>query len=406
LRGFSISFAACAASAGILLYHFYTINWLTSIWTVLVSPLIAVVSIIGYLKMIVALILPYTADAMGIIVNHLSNFLILAVKYFAHWHISEILAGKVPVVVIILYYALIFFAIFTRFRRPLIKKIICAVTALAIAGFFVVVWYQKLHRDKLVVTILDVGHGQAILAQLPGRANILFDAGSLHISNVGGRIVAPFLNYKGINRLDAIVISHSDVDHINGIPEIVENCGLNRIYATDSFLEKIQEKGAEKLLNDWLNKRGIKVKPLAGDLTVESAAKIKILWPDKQVNGYEQLSDNNRSAVTLIEFAGVGVLLTSDIEKIAQQKLIELYPSIRPQIVIAPHHGSTRTLNAEFFEKLQEKILIYSCNERQYERQQAAGRERNARAYYTAADGAVTICVDKNGEVEADTFLK
>jgi competence protein ComEC len=406
LNAFSISFAAWLASTGILLHQFYTINWLTSVWTVIVSPLIAVISVIGYLKMVVALFLPGVADMAGIIVNGLSNLLIWMVKYFAHWNISEILTGKVPVAVIILYYALIFFVFFARFRRPLIKKIICVAAAFAIISFFVAVWYQKSHRDKLVVTVLNVGHGQAIVAELPGKTNILFDAGSLHISNIGGRIVVPFLNYKGINRLDAIVISHSDIDHINGIPEIVENCEVASVYANDSFLEKIREQGAEKLLNDWLNKREIKVRSLAGDLNVESAAKIKILWPDKRTDEYERLGDNDKSTVSLIEFAGVGILLTSDIEKIAQEKLIELYPSIRPQIVIAPHHGSARTLSADFLEKLGEEILIYSCGEKQYEKQQMTKRKQNAIEYYTAGDGAVTIYVGGNGVVRADTFLK
>jgi len=277
---------------------------------------------------------------------------------------------------------------------------------LTIAGFFVAGWYQKSHRDKLAVTVLNVSHGQAILAELPGKANILFDAGSLHIGNIGGRIVSPFLNYKGINRLDAIVISHSDIDHINGIPEIVENCEVASVYANDSFLEKIQEQGAEKLLNDWLNKREIKVRYLAGDLNVESAAKIKILWPDKQTDKYEQLSENDKSTVSLIEFAGVGILLTSDIEKFAQQKLIDLYPALKPEIVIAPHHGSARTLSADFLEKLGEEIVICSCGERQYEKRRIAERKQNAIEYCTAGDGAIIIYVDKNGVIKANTFVK
>jgi len=405
LNTFSISFAAWLASAGILLHQFYTITWLTSVWTVFVSPLIGVISIIGYVKMVVALFLPFTADITGIIINGLSNVLIWVVKYIAHWNISEILTGKVPIGVIILYYALVFVAVFTRFKRPYIKKIICAAAAVMIAGFFVADRYHKSHRDDLTVTILDVGHGQAIVAELPGKANILFDSGSLYTSSVGGRIVVPFLNYKGINRLDAIVISHSDIDHINGIPEIAENCKVGGIYADETFFEAKQKPPAE-FLNNWLNKKGLKIQSLGKDLNLNDNAKIKILWPDKRTGEYERLSDNDKSTVSLIEFAGVGILLTSDIEKFAQEKLIELYPALKAEVVIAPHHGSTRTLSVDFFEKLGEKILIYSCGERQYEKRQTTERKQDAIKYYTAGDGAITICVDKNGAVKVDTFLK
>jgi competence protein ComEC len=282
---------------------------------------------------------------------------------------------------------------------------ICAAAAVMIAGFFVTIRYQKSHRDNLTVTILDVGHGQAILAELPGKANILFDSGSLHISSVGGRIVVPFLNYKGINRLDAIVISHSDIDHINGIPEITESCKVGGIYADEVFFEAKQKPPAE-FLNNWLNKKGLKIQSLGKDLNLNDNAKIKILWPDKRTGEYERLSDNDKSTVSLIEFAGVGVLLTSDIEKFAQEKLIELYPALKAEVVIAPHHGSTRTLSAGFFEKLGEEIAIYSCGERQYEKRQTTERKQDAIKYYTAGDGAITICVDKNGAVKVDTFLK
>jgi competence protein ComEC len=265
--------------------------------------------------------------------------------------------------------------------------------------------WQRTHRDSLALTCLDVGHGQAILAQLPGGDNVLFDAGSLHRRDIGGRIVVPFLYYSGINKIDSIIISHSDVDHINGIPEIVENCKVGGIYADKAFF-KAKQKPPTEFLNNWLNEKGIKIQSLNDGLNLNSPAKIKFIWPDKPADANEQLSENDKSTVSLVEFAGDKTLLCSDIEKAAQARLIKLFPALNPDVVVVPHHGSARTAKPDFIEDLQPKILIYSCDRKQYERLQPLNNENKTRSFCTAKDGAVTIHIDKAGKIETDVYLK
>ncbi|GAH90471.1 unnamed protein product [marine sediment metagenome] len=101
LRLFFIGLAAWLGGAGILLYHFYTINPLTSVWTVFAFPLVALILTLGYLKIIMSFLLPSVAAVLGVIVNLLSDLLIWIVESIASWHIagwdiSQILIGKVP----------------------------------------------------------------------------------------------------------------------------------------------------------------------------------------------------------------------------------------------------------------------------------------------------------------------
>jgi competence protein ComEC len=403
---FSVSPAAWVISAGILLYHFYRIQYLTSVWTVIVSPLIGFISVVGYFKMILALFLPSATALLDIIIGPLTNLLIRVVKLFAGWNISDVLIGKVSPALIILYYAFLLFAFFAHFRRPFVKKLICAAVALLIIFSLGATKWQRTHRDNLVLTCLDVGHGQAILAQLPGRTNILFDAGSLQRANVGGRVIAPFLDYSGISKIDAIVISHKDIDHINGIPEIVEHCKVGAVYADKVFFDEAQKGGATKFLNDYLTTKGLKkgIERVDGGLNLDSPASIKMLWPNSQIPD-EQLSDNDKSLVSLIQFGGTKVLLCSDIERFAQAQLLAIIPDLKADVVVVPHHGSTRTLNADFLEKLGPDILIVSCDRTQYERRLAAGRKNNTKLFYTARDGAISVRINKAGTIET-TFVK
>jgi len=412
LRLFSTCFTAWLGGAGISLYHFYRINYLTSIWTVIVSPLIGLISVIGYSKTVLALFLPSAAATLDIIIGPLASLLIWLVKFMASLNISEVLIGKVSPAVIILYYAFLLFAFFVHFHRPLVKKLICTVLALGIIVSLGAVKWQRISRDNLVITCLDVGHGQAILARLPGRANVLFDAGSMYKSDIGRRIVAPFLDYSGISKIDAIIISHNDVDHINGILEIVEHCDVNGVYANDAFFTAAQADPNDTAgtLKTLLNDPNLKIiQRLDKDLNLASNAKIKILWPSEQICRNEELSDNDKSVVSLIEFAGTKILLCSDIEKFAQQELLRLFPDLKANIVVAPHHGLAKSSQAKFLETLDPDILIYSCGQSQYEEAERAfgsvtPNPNKAKSFYTARNGAITVCIKKDGTIRATTF--
>jgi len=375
---------------------------------VVAFPLVALILIAGFLKIAFSFLLPTAAVVLGVAVTGLANLLIWIVEHIASWHIgswgiSQILIGHMPITMIILYYCLVLFAGFVYFRRPLIKKAICTTMVVVMIVFLGVTKWQRTYRDNLILTVLDVGHGQAILAQLPGKTNVLFDTGSLHRNDVGRRIIAAFLNYSGINKINAIIISHNDVDHINGIPEVVENCEVDGVYVNDAFFSKADRWGTAKFLEESLNEKGFKIQYLDDELDFGSRAKVKILWPSKQVSQDETLSDNDKSVVSLIEFAGTEILLCSDIEKFAQRELLRLFPNLKPEVVVVPHHGSVKTLDADFLEKLDADILMSSCGRRRYERQQAIRQRNKARPFFTARDGALTVCIDKGGTIKIVT---
>jgi competence protein ComEC len=363
----AVSVAAWFANVGILLYHFYGIQYLTSVWTVLVSPLIGLISLLGYLKLIVAFFLPSVSEIMGIIANCLADLLIWIVKLFAGLNISEILTGKTNMAVILLFYGLIVFAFFFRLRNPAIKKAICITAALALVAMVAIPKWQRTHGDNLTVTVLDVGHGQAILAQLPGGVNILFDAGSLNRSDVGTRVVTPFLRYSGIGKIDALVIGHGDIDHINGLPEVTGDTRTKAVYASKAFLEDNRQ--TTKFLRDELQQiveiNVVEINDLPQKF---GSSKIRVLWPIPDIQENNSISDNDKSVVTSIEYAGKRVLICSDIEKFAQREILRLYPDLKADVLIMPHHGSAKTSEPSFADKTGAVVTIASCSESSYKK--------------------------------------
>ncbi|MBN2315400.1 MAG: DNA internalization-related competence protein ComEC/Rec2 [Sedimentisphaerales bacterium] len=411
IRLLAVGLAAWLGSAGILLYHFHTITPLAFLWTVLVFPLVGAILILGFLKMILFFLLPTLSAFLGIIVLLISDVFIRMVELIARLDSSQILIGRVSLTPVILYYGIIIFVGFVSFRRSLTKHIIALTAVLTLIVYLGAIKWQRTYRDDFILSCLDVGHGQAILARLPDNTNVLFDAGSLHRRDIGSRIIVPYLEHTGINRMDAIVISHNDIDHINGIPEIVEHCHVKSIYANETFFDNTDTWGTATFLHDWMNERGLEIKRIRGDLELSRAANLQILWPDPQTDDTETLSDNDRSLVVLMEYAGTRILLCSDIEAFAQKELLERYPQLKADVVVVPHHGSATTVVPEFLKKLDARILICSCDKIQYERARNASDfmaelHDSGKLFYTFKDGAVVIRVNHDGSLRTERFMQ
>jgi len=418
---FSAGTAAWLGKAGILLYHFYTITPLASVWTVLATLPVTGILILGLLKILVSWLLPTLGLVLAMILSLLADLFIWIVRAAAAVDFSSTLTGHVPLALVLLYYVLILFGAFVFLRRSALKRALCTGMALVLLGSLGIMKWQRTHRDHLSLTCLNVGHGQAVLVQLPGTANILFDAGSMDASDIGTQAVLPYLDYIGIDRLHAVILSHHDIDHINGVPEVVDRRRIGHVYADDPFLARADSAETARFLLEHLETEAVRVDRIPQPLPI-GQTQIEAPWPPDDL-ATEQLEDNDAALVCLIEFAGRKVLLCSDIEKPAQQQIMSRYPGLKADVVIVPHHGSVRTLDSRFLSQLGARVLLCSCGRQDFNRGRVLGEPRprsvnqipesaaqesaphmpQAELYLTARDGAVTVCINPDGVVETHT---
>jgi len=398
VRLLAAGLGAWMGGAGIQLYHFWTVTPLASLWTVLVFPLVSAILTIGFVKIILFFLLPSLAAVLGTLLALCTDLLAQIVVLLSRLDTNTIVIGRVTVGLVVGYYGLVLFARFGRIRRPYLKRVLCFALAVVLLAWIGTVKWSRTCRDHLQMTCLDVGHGQAIVIQLPHAKTILFDAGSMYQRDIGSRIVLPFLNSVGITELEAIIVSHGDVDHVNGIPETVDGCTVRHVYAGEAFGVPPQSDPTADLLTESLRHRKHPIEPLPTVLDA-GAATIRTLWPPDDPSCSRQLSDNDRSLVLLIEFAGVKILLCSDIEEFAQQQLQVRYPDLRADIVVVPHHGSTTTQDKTFLEGLGACVPICSCDRKQYARRGNSAEEENTGGFATARNGAISVCVESSGMV-------
>lgn len=367
-------------------------------------PLVALILIFGLLKILIASLLPTVSFILGIIINALAEALIWIVQYIASLDISQILIGSVPLIFILLYCVFILFVRWAIDWSTRGKVKICIVGVIIIITSLGLIKYHRTNRQDFSLTILSVGHGQAVVIAASPNQNFIFDAGSLSIKDTGSKIVNPFLRCAGVNKIDALFISHNNSDHLNGIPEIIEQNAVKKLYAPQIALTQPKLNGGIGVIKKFMSNKGMDLQPIPSEIESGPKIKMKILWPDEKICLENNFDENNSSQVTLIEFAGRKILLCSDIEQSAQQKLMELYPDLSADIAIVPHHGSTSTLADDFLGQLGAQVSIISCGQRDYQRQTAKSPRRQG-TFYTAESGAVTITIDRDGTIETKTHL-
>jgi competence protein ComEC len=222
--------------------------------------------------------------------------------------------------------------------------------AALLCGWGAIAWPLSLHPQfdfarttdrPLACTFVAVGHGTSVLIETPDGRNMLYDAGKLG-SPVGAvRPISAVLWSRGIRHLDAIVISHADSDHFNGVPELLQRYSVGVIYVTPVMFEDELQQPAVKELHAAILRSKVPLRTIsAGDkLQAGDSVSLEVLHPTALgVIG----SDNANSLVLLIEHEGRKVLLPGDLESPGLEDLLAELP-IDTDLIMAPHHGSARS---------------------------------------------------------------
>ncbi len=127
-------------------------------------------------------------------------------------------------------------AAFPRLRPP--RRWCLALLAAWVTIGFAAGDGRDVDRGGLHCTFLAVGHGGAEVLELPSGQTMLYDAGEFGAPAAATRTIAGFLWSRGITHLDAVVLSHADVDHYNGLPGVLERFSVGAIYVTPQMFEK------------------------------------------------------------------------------------------------------------------------------------------------------------------------
>lgn len=284
----------------------------------------------------------------------------------------------------------------------------------AAIGIVIVIGPRGAVRDSLDalppawmrVVFFDVGQGDATAVVLPDGRALLVDAGGLPPTplqdpaegpafDIGDRVVARALRASGIRRLDTLVLTHGDPDHIGGAR------GVMKRFAPRAIWEGVPVPPFEPLrvLMDGAARHGVEWRIVqAGDRARIAGVDVEVLHPPPP-EWERQRVRNDDSIVLALRYRRVTVVLPGDVGREGEQRLL---PRITPTpitVLKAPHHGSATSSTAELLETLRPAAVIFSAGRdnrfnHPHPAVVARYRARGAALFSTAADGAIVLETD------------
>lgn len=301
---------------------------------------------------------------------HINDVITLAllkvVAFFASIPYASFYVSTPTFFEIILFYLLLFFTVHLR-KGKRIRYIfagLCLVFFLDLAFWN----FKDLFQKDLRLTFIDVGHGDSILVEFPKGEKMLIDGGGLYEDrfDIGKNVIAPFLWKKKIRRIDILVLTHPDPDHLKGLNFVASQFSIGQFW--DNGFQTESEPYLQ--LKKTLEEKKIMTRSLHEEIPPQIINGVEIsihnppVWNATQKTVQNLLDSNNSSLVMKLRFENVSVILTGDIGKEAEERMVRKGHLLGADILKIPHHGSSSSSSLLFLERVKPTYAILSVGKR------------------------------------------
>ncbi|HWK24386.1 MAG TPA: DNA internalization-related competence protein ComEC/Rec2 [Ureibacillus sp.] len=363
IQSFLITFVSQLLVYPLLLYNFYELSLSSLLVNIFFVPLFSFIILpINILLLVISYCSIGVTNLFFTLYEPLRNLLtqfihLLQAVPYQMWN-----PGKPSDFLMVIAYA----SVFTTFYFLDTKAKLVKVLIVLILPASVIHVTGKL-TNNLIITFINVGQGDCTVIELPFREEVyLIDTGGLLRFNeeewktstnqyeVGRDIVVPFLKGKGIHKIDKLILTHADSDHMEGAEEILQEIHVKEIHISpNSFLKEVMV----DLLTEAQHQKIPVVEQMANTSWKIGEVFLSYLWPrDTDYEG------NNDSLVLYLSKGSFSGLFMGDVEEEGERSILEFYPNIgKVDVLKAGHHGSKTSSSKEFIEKIRPRITIFSA---------------------------------------------
>ena len=339
-----VTLAANLVIMPIMMYHFHTVSFTFFISNLLASPILGISLILGMIFIVSLFILPL-AKLFSLFLQPVLQLLIGIADFSSRLPFSQVLVPTPKIWQIIFYELLLLFFFFGKAKLPQSimksrKIIVVILLVLIISPYFL----QMFPNNKVTISFIDVGQGDSMLIQTPSSKTILIDGGGSETGSfdVGEKTLIPYLLCKGIMSIDYMIFSHFDSDHCQGLLSVMKKLEVKNVIVSK------QGENSNNYTQFLQIAKSKKVKVIvvqAGDkIMIDKQCYLAILFPDAELISTNVL--NNNSIVAKLVYQTnqakeISVLLTGDVEAIAEKKLVEEYQAthlLQADILKVAHH--------------------------------------------------------------------
>lgn len=384
-----ISFICLLVSFPISIFNFYQVNIFSIFINLILIPL---VSVIVFPLALLTFIFPFLIGAFKISIF----FLELLNNLFSGITIFQLTLSKPSVLLVIIYYIFIFLAIFKKRYYVFI------------VGLIILHKCYIYFDPTFKISFLDVGQGDSIFIKFPyNKGNILIDTGGI-ISykkekweerskeySIADSKIIPYLNSLGLTKLDYLILSHGDIDHMGEAVNLVNNFKVDKVifnlgeynYLELEFIKKLKKKNI---------------------LYYKNIEKLNIgnnMLYFLNNNLYDNENDN--SNVIYLNFSNIKIIFMGDAGTEVEEDILDKYNLKDIDILKVGHHGSKTSTSNKFIDKINPKYSIISVgknNRYGHPNSEVLDILNNSSIYRTDRDGSIVFKI-KNSVLEIETYV-
>jgi len=376
----SVTLAAIIAVWPVVAHYFGIVSLAGPLATFLALPALPALIVLGAAGGIIGLFFPPIAQGIGWLAWLFASYMLLIVKGLAALPVSAVGVDWINPALIISYYAVLAIAVWLVGSRKRLPKITgwlkdgasrstglvsrlplrWVVPPLLILAILATAAAVTMPDDRLHVSFLDVGQGEAILIQ-KGSQQVLVDGGpSPQALNLELGEKMPFWD----RTIELVVLTHPHADHITGLVEAV------RRYRVEQVLYPDADYGSP-LCREWLGligERGIDctIARAGQEIDLGGGVTMKVLNPPVKLLSGTNSDINNNSVVLCLSAGEVSFLLTGDIEREAESGLIAGGENLSGTVLKVGHSGSKTSTTPEFLAEVSPGVAVISVGENSY----------------------------------------
>ena len=411
-----ITIAANAGTALLIINCFHIFSIVSPVTNLIIIPAVGFVILpLAFLSSFFFLF--FDIFPFHTVLDAFTGYVLSLIHYVARWKFIAVRIPAFPPVLLIFFYAglAIFTAIiYSRFKESARGAAVAAGQSLspssgfrffrslafpcsvALVPILIFSGAACFSRHRLSVTFLDVGQGDGAVIELPDRRTLIMDTGN------SGFQVGEFLRYRGINDIEAIMLSHGHHDHTGGLEYLINTFKVHAIWDNNhliyktGLLEKVGHKGLQR-----------------GDVIHGSGYTITVLHPYEGFysgganKSEENSEENNDSLVLRIQGAAVSFLFTGDVEKESEEDAAHTGPALKSTVLKVAHHGSRSSSSEVFVKAVSPEIAVISCGRKNrfgFPHEETLSMLADCRVFRTDRDGAVGIREGDGGTAPVKTW--
>ena len=387
-----VTIVATIATAPLTAWHFQQVSLIAPLANLLALPLLGPATLLPGLAAIpVARIAPAVADVLLHGAALAADLGLRLASHLGAWRWAAVDTPMPSGLEAALCYA----GLATLSVRALRTRLVVAGLAILVAGDVGYWLWQRWGDPTLRVTFLSVGQGDAAIVEAPGGAVLVVDGGGFPGDfDPGERVLAPFLRARKILRVDAIALSHPQLDHYGGLAYLAERFAPRELWWNGTRAAALGFARLERAITAAETGR---VVLRAGDTRrLGPAVVVDVLHPTATAG----IDPNDASLVLRVRFGTTALLFTGDVEHEAERAMLARAPArLRSDVLKVPHHGSATSSTAAWLAAVAPRVAVISSgrdNRFGFPARDVVRRLRSvgASVWNTAEHGAVRVVSD------------